>query len=327
MLSTRASRRAAVIYAVMIAVSLLLLAVSGTAPITELRRGVGFALSPIQQALASGTRTVTSVFAAFGQVEELRADSQRLQERIQMLEVENRRLEQARVENQQLNALLQLRSTLDYDSVAAAVIGRGASESERVITLDQGSDRGIQADDVVLAAGGALVGQVVDVGRDFSHVRLISDTRSVVIGLIETSRATGDVQGQLSRALVMSRIPATDVVNINETVVTAGIDLGNDIRSPFPKGLLIGTVVDVQKDPNAVVQAAFLVPAAPLDRLEAVLVVTGYERQPTPRPSTGPGGSPVPSPSGSRASRKPSASASPSPITLPTPTPTLPPAP
>lgn len=327
MLSTRASRRAAVVYAVMIAISLVLLAVSGTAPMKEVRRGVGFALTPIQQALANGTRTVTSVFAAFGQVEELRRDNQRLQERIQTLEVENRRLDQTRIENQELTALLQLRSTLGYDSVAAEVIGRGASESERVITLDQGSDRGIETGDVVLAGGGALVGQVVDVGRNFSHVRLISDTRSVVIGLIQTSRATGDVQGQLSRTLIMSRIPVTDVVNVNESVVTAGIDLGNDIRSPFPKGLLIGTVVDVHKDPNAVVQTAFLVPAAQLDRLEAVLVITGYDQQTTPRPSSSPGTSPRPSPSGSGASRRPGASASSSPVTVPTATPTLPPAP
>lgn len=326
MLSTRASRRTAVIYAVLLAISLLLLALSGTAPIAEMRRGVGFALSPIQEALANGTRTLTSVFAAFGQVEELRRDNQRLEDSIQILQVENRRLEETRVENEQLTAMLGLRSSLEYASVAAAVIGRGATDNERVITLDQGSDKGIEADDIVLAGGGALVGQVIDVGSNFSHVRLISDTRSVVIGLVEASRATGDVQGQLSRTLIMSRIPVTDIVNIGETVVTAGIDLGNDIRSPFPKGLLIGTVVDVQKDPNAVVQTAFVQPAAGLDRLEVVLVITGYDRQPTPRPSTGPGGSPGPNASGG-ATRKPGASPSGTSGAGPTVTPTLVPAP
>jgi rod shape-determining protein MreC len=309
MISTRPARRVAVIYVVLIAASLVLLAISGTKPVTEIRRGVGFALSPIQEMLTNSTRTVTSVFAAFGQVEELRRDNRRLEDRIQTLEVENRRLEEIRIENQQLTALLKLQSTLDYASVPAAVIGRSGSESERVVTLDQGSDRGIAEEDIVLAGGGALMGVVVDVGRNYSHVRLITDTRSVVIGLVESSRATGDVQGQLSRTLVMSHIPVTDTVKFGDTVVTAGIDLGNDIRSPFPKGILIGTVVDIQKDPNAVVQTAFLQPPTPVDRVEVVLVITGYDHQATPRPSTRPGGSPSPTPSGSRrpASSQPSA--------------------
>ena len=136
--STGAGRRTALIYVALMAITLVLLAVSGTGPVTEMRRGVGFALTPIQEMLSNGTRAVTSVFSAFGQVAELRQDNQRLEDRIQTLEVENRRLEEIRIENAQLSALLKLQSTLDYASVPASVIGRGADESERVITLDRG---------------------------------------------------------------------------------------------------------------------------------------------------------------------------------------------
>jgi hypothetical protein len=78
--------------------------------------------------------------------------------------------------------------------------------------------------------------------------------------------------------------------------VTAGIDLGEGVRSPFPKGLLIGRVVDVQRDPNAVVQTSFLAPAADLDKLEYVLVVISYEGGlgPAPGPSAAPGETPAP---------------------------------
>ncbi|MBA2254855.1 MAG: rod shape-determining protein MreC [Chloroflexi bacterium] len=334
MLTTRSSRRAAVLYAVLLAISILLLAISGSPIVREVRRGVGFALAPVQQVLTTGTRTVTSVFAAFGQVDELRRDNERLNERIQLLEVENRRLEQTAIENRRLTALLQLRSTLDYGSVAASVIARSGTESERIVTLDRGTDLGISDGDIVLAEGGALVGVVIEVGRNFSHVRLISDTRSVVVGLIAASRATGDVQGQLGRPLVMSRIPVTDVVTVRDTVVTAGIDLGNDIRSSFPKGLLIGTIVDVQQDLNAVVKTASVLPAAMLDRLEVVLVLTGYDGQPAPRPSGSPlpgaSGSPGPSPrpSGSGVgSGRPRTPGSGSGSAEPTASPTLPPAP
>jgi len=66
-------------------------------------------------------------------------------------------------------------------------------------------------------------------------------------------------------------------VDIGEEVFTAGIELQGGIRSPYPKGLLIGRVGDVTRDPNEVVQKVFLEPAAPLDRLEFLLVITDYE--------------------------------------------------
>ena len=55
------------------------------------------------------------------------------------------------------------------------------------------------------------------------------------------------------------------------------IELGGGVRSPYPKGLLIGQVVDIRRDANAVVQTAYLQPAADFDKLEYVLVILDYE--------------------------------------------------
>jgi rod shape-determining protein MreC len=291
--STPAARRQGVIYVVLLAVTILLLAFSSSAPLLELRRGVGFAMSPFQDALLQGGRQVSSFFATITQIEELREMNVALEQRVQELEAENRQLESVRVENEQLSALLEVRSSLDYETVAAEVISRGSSHLERVVSLDRGTEVGISLDDPVVAGGGALVGQVVDVGVNYSRVLLISDTRSRVVGLTDTSRTTGEVAGQLERPLSMSRVLASDELILGETVVTAGIDLGSGIRSPFPRGLLIGTVVDVQRSPDQLFQAALLQPAAPLDRLEYVLVVTDYEGG---LPTETPGASPSPAP-------------------------------
>ena len=74
----------------------------------------------------------------------------------------------------------------------------------------------------------------------------------------------------------MRNIDAAALVGLGDEVVTAGIELGGGIRSPYPKGLVIGRVVDVRRDANEVVQTAFLEPAATLDRLEFVLVILDY---------------------------------------------------
>lgn len=305
MFATRASRRRGIAYALLIAASLVLIALGNTAPMQQLRAGVSFALAPIQSALAGMTRGATSVVSTLGEIDRLRGDNRDLQAALQALEAENRRLQGLVTTNQTLTALLQVRSTLDYRTVAAEVIGRQISQSERVVSLSVGTDRGVSVGDVVLAGGAALVGRVVEVGPNYSRVLLISDTRSTVIGLVEASRTTGNIQGQLGGSLVMSQIPSTDEVAIGDEVVTAGIDLGNGIRSPFPKGLLVGRVVDVESDPTAVVQTAFIEAAASLDKLEYVLVITDYEGgipiAPSPSPETSPdaGGSPSASPGGS----------------------------
>jgi cell shape-determining protein MreC len=75
----------------------------------------------------------------------------------------------------------------------------------------------------------------------------------------------------------MGKIDATEQIALNAEVVTAGISLGETVRSPYPRGLIIGRIIDVTRDPNAVVQTAFIEPAVDLGRLEAILVITDYE--------------------------------------------------
>ncbi len=302
------------LYAILMAAGLLLLALSGTTPMRDLQIVVGNMLTPAQSALSGATRSVGSIFGALSEIDQLQAQNRALEQQNQQLQVENRQLQEIRIQNDQLSALLGVQGSLDYSTVAATVVSREVSQYTRVITIDAGTDRGIALNDVVVADGGALVGSVWEVGSDFSRILLISDTRSTVIGLIESSRATGEVIGQLGGALVMQDIPATERVNLNDTVVTAGIDLGNGIRSPFPKGLLIGNIVDVQRDPNAVVQTAFINPASNLDKLEYVLVITDYHGGLPPAPSSS--GSPA-------ASGAPGASVA----ALPLPQPSLAPAP
>jgi rod shape-determining protein MreC len=296
-----AAKRQTAAYVLLLAFTILLLAFSNSGPLLELRRGVGFALSPIQDTLRQGTRSITSIFGAIGAIEQLRQQNEDLTRRIQEVEAENQRLQSLAVENQQLAALLETRNSLTYETVAAEVINRRSTGQERVISVDRGSDAGVRLDDPVVASGGALVGRVVEVGPNFSRVLLVIDSRTNVAGLIETSRAIGDIHGTGERGLLeMTNIPATDVVNQNESVVTAGIELETGIRSTYPKGLLIGTIVDVRRQPDQLFQTALINPAAGLDRLEYVLVIVNYEGglpDGSPAPSPGSSGEPSAPPS------------------------------
>ncbi|HLB45322.1 MAG TPA: rod shape-determining protein MreC [Candidatus Limnocylindrales bacterium] len=277
MLSSRHVRRQIVLYVVLLALSMLLLAFSGSAPVRELRRGVGFAMAPIQETLRGSARTIGSLFATIGEIERLRQQNEELTRRLNVVEAQSQGLASLRAQNELLTALLDVRSSLDYRTVAAEVISKRTTDQERVISLDRGTDAGIEEGDPVIGPGGALIGQVAEVGPNFSRVLLISDTRVNVAGLIESSRAVGLISGQLERPLQMVNIPAELSVTLGESVVTAGIELAEGIRSPYPKGLLIGIIVDVQRSPDQLFQTALVRPVADLERLEYVLVITDYE--------------------------------------------------
>jgi rod shape-determining protein MreC len=276
-LANRATRRRGIAFGVLLAVSLLLMAISSAPPVVELQRGIAFAFRPVQTVFAEVGRGLASIAETITEIDRLRGDNQRLEADNQRLAAENARLGEVARENEMLAELLQVRATLDFRTVAAQVIGRETSELRRVITIDQGTDRGVAEGDVVVAAGGALAGRVIEAGPNFARVRLMNDGDSTVIGLDVENGATGEVVGQLGGVLVMRNIDATQRIKIGEEVMTAGIELGDGVRSPYPKGLLIGRIVDVHRDPNAVVQTAFLEAALDLDRLEYLLVITDYE--------------------------------------------------
>ena len=276
-LANRTIRRRAAAYVALLVASLVLVTISSNPLVRDIQNGVAFAFRPVQVAVGGSARDVSSIATTIGEIDRLRQENAELRQENDRLEVESRSAAELRRENEQLTGLLQLRNGLEYRTLAVSVIARETSEARRAIVIDRGSDDGLAAGMVVIAGGGALVGRIADVGPTFAHVVLISDATSTVIGQLLSTTATGKVIGQLGGALVMQDVDAAAKVANDEEVFTAGIELQGGIRSPYPKGLLIGRVVDVKRDPNEVVQTVFLEPAAPLDRLEFLLVITDYE--------------------------------------------------
>jgi rod shape-determining protein MreC len=307
----RLARRRAIAFTALLGVSLALMLASSTGPATEVQRGVAFAFRPVQGALDGIARGVSGLVTTVTEIDSLHRTNEALARENARLSAENVRTAELERQNQLLTELLKVKGTLEFQTVTGSVIGREASQFRRVVTLDVGSNDGVKEGDVVVGPGRALVGRVVGVEPDVSTVMLINDTGSTVIGQLGANQATGSVSGQLGGVLVMEDIDSTERLKIGDTVMTAGIDLGGGVRSPFPKGILIGSVVDVERDANAVTQTAFVQPAADLDRLEYLLVITDYkgglpavDQQPVPCASDGspPAGetscpSPSPSPS------------------------------
>jgi rod shape-determining protein MreC len=275
--ANRVVRRRVGAYAAFVVVSLVLMGISSNPLVRDLQNGVAFAFRPISEAIGGVADEVSSIATTIAEIDRLRQENAALRSENDLLDAEARSAAELQRENELLTALLQLRNGLQYDTRAVTVIARESSEARRSLVIDRGTGDGVAVGDVVIGAGGSLVGRIAEAGTGIAHVLLISDATSTVTGQLLSSAATGKVVGQLGGALVMTDVDSAAEVTIGEEVFTAGIELGGGVRSPYPKGLLIGRVVDVGRDPNEVVQTVFLEPAAPLDRLEFLLVITDYE--------------------------------------------------
>jgi rod shape-determining protein MreC len=277
LLATKIARRRSIAFVALLAATLVMMAFSSLPATREFQGAVSFALRPVQGAVNDVAKGVSGVFSAMSDIERLHTDNAALRRENERLTAENLRLADAQHQNELLTGLLQLQSGFSYKTAAATVIARESSEFRRLVTISKGSDDGIAEGDVVIGEGGALAGRVTEVGPNYAKVILITDQTSTVIGQLQTSGAAGQVVGQLAGALLMTNIDSTETIELGEEVVTAGIELPGGVRSPYPKGLLIGQVIDVRRDANSVVQTAYLSPATNLDKIEYVLVVLDYE--------------------------------------------------
>jgi rod shape-determining protein MreC len=297
-----------VVYTLLVAMSLLLLAMNDTPEVQDVRRGVNFALAPVLEQLSGAARSAGNVFSAVAEIDQLRRDKGTLQAEVDQLKQQIGQMEILRKENERLNRLIGRKALVQHRTVTAQVVSRPANQFERLITIDRGAEAGIALNDPVLSDGGALVGVIAEAGDRTSTVRLLSDSRSVVIGMDTRTDATGDVYGRLTGTLEMRNIQKADRIAPGDVVMTAGLDLG-EIESMYPRGLLIGTVVEVDDDPAKVVKSAVLQPATDLERLQQVLVLID-ERRPrgraTPEPPVGVTPEPVASaaPDGGQAPRR-----------------------
>jgi len=259
-------------FAVLFVVSVLLL-LFRSADVVRSAAAVGTqALVPVQRALAETGITTNRWFQAVGDLDKIRAENASLRVANDRLTLENARLAEAAIAAQQGAKLDAAQRALPYKTIAAPVIARDPSGVLKTIVIGGGTDQGVRVDQIVMSEQG-VIGRITEVGSNYAKVLLVTDSASTVSALVQSSRASGIVRGQYGDTLVMEWILQSDPVKSGDVIVTAGLALGNDLRSLYPKGLVIGTVVDVTKAEVSAYQRAVVAPAVDLRKLENVLVI------------------------------------------------------
>jgi rod shape-determining protein MreC len=259
-------------FALLVVVCVLLLGLRNTDLVQGTSTFLTQLLVPVQLVLANVGAAGDRFASAIAQIDSLRDDNSRLQTENDRLTLENVRLREQAIAGQQAEKLLTLQRTVPFESVPAPVIARDPAGVLHSIVLGLGTDDGVKVGHVVLSDQG-LVGRISEVGTNYSKVLLVTDSSSVVSALVQGSRATGIVRGQFGDSLIMDWLLQTEPVKEGDVVITAGLGIGEELRSLYPKGLVIGTIAQVQTAEAAAYNRAIITPAVDLRRLEHVLVV------------------------------------------------------
>lgn len=208
------------------------------------------------------------------------SDKRALNNRIQELEKENSQL---RLDNQVLREntaeVKRLRHLLDFkavfidtfDLLPARVIARSPNNWHKMLTIDKGAQQGIKSGMSVISPDG-LVGYIKSVDKNSSRVSLITDRETAVGAILQETRDTKGIVEGIGNAhnLRMVNIPYYAEIKRDENVVTSGLS------NIYPKGISIGTITKVIKEPDGLLLSANVKPAVDFDKLEEIFVITKY---------------------------------------------------
>ncbi|HWH78418.1 MAG TPA: rod shape-determining protein MreC [Candidatus Binatus sp.] len=196
----------------------------------------------------------------------LKTENEWLRKRIQTLEVERQRLLEADATNLKLQQMLDFRKQLPSKSITASIIANSASSWFQGCVLDKGSADGVLKDMAVVTPLG-VVGKVVSVTSRSAKVILLTDANSGIDVLVQRTRSRGIVSGSLENGTVLKYMKRSEDIQIGDRLITSGLD------GVFPKGLMVGTVIKVNKQHLGLFQYVEVLPAVQSSRAEEVLVV------------------------------------------------------
>jgi rod shape-determining protein MreC len=272
-------RRRAVLFALVVCCLVLLTAYFGESsggPLRSVQTGAMEVVAPVQEGANRALKPFRDLFGWFGDTIDAKDERDKLEAERDALRQEVARLKLTENENEELRALVDYArgSGIDaYDPVTARVYSRSNSSWYSTIEINKGSSDGVEVNQPVINGKG-LVGKVKRVSDGNAVVMLLSDSEFGVSALAAEADQPGSILPVAGSPgdLLLDLVPNAKEVRKGDRIVTAGT-VSDRLPSPFPEGILIGTVkrVDGEGELDRTIHVA---PAADLRSLDFVQVLT-----------------------------------------------------
>lgn len=160
-----------------------------------------------------------------------------------------------------------------YKFVDARIISRNTNDTYCSFIIDKGTVDGVKVHDTIITAEG-LVGYVSDAYTTQSTVITVLNPKINISAIDNHSRDTGNVTGDASLSVdgftKMIYISSENTMSSGNFVITSGEG------GIFPKGLIIGTVVEVKTSQNKISCEATIQPIIDFNKINDVMIITDF---------------------------------------------------
>ncbi len=223
-------------------------------------------VAPFQKMIVRSTRMMKDVWRHYFFLVSVAEENEKLRKQLKLAYQEKNRCREIQLSNKRLRRLLTLSETVGGSFWAAEVVGKDPTPWFKTILIDKGKRSGVDKGMPVITHDG-VVGVIIEAAPGYSKVMLLTDPNSAVDALVQGSRARGIIKGGAEGLCLFKYVLRKYDVRPEEVVVTSGMD------GIFPKGLRVGKVASVQKEPAGIFQQVTVVPAVDFQRLEEVLIL------------------------------------------------------
>lgn len=234
-------------------------------------------LTPLRAGASALTEQAENIYDYIFKYEQLAAENATLREELSQIQEDNRDASSIKRENDRLRELLELtKENPDYELVDGYIISWDSTDWSYSFTVNRGSRSGIEVGMCAITESGAVVGVVSQVGSNYCVITSVLDSSLDISAIIASSGYSGIVRGSYATGqtgmLRMDYLPSAAVVRNNDQVVTAG-------STVYPRNLILGNIVDWAMTDNGMAKYAILEPAADMDSLEQVFILTNFDME------------------------------------------------
>lgn len=225
-------------------VACIVLMLAGKADISAMNsvRGLiaGF-FTPIAEVVSVPFRAIGIMVDGIGNITQLREENIQLKQDISQLRRWQNEADMLLEENRQLRALSDFPVPMGMKSISARIVAINADSFAHSVMINVGAKQGIKKGATVATEDG-LVGIVVEVGRFYAQVLLITDLNAMVPVILSDTSWPAVAAGNNSYTLDLRFVPAQAELKTGTLVQTSGHG------GILPAGLPVGRVVQVTED-------------------------------------------------------------------------------
>ncbi len=237
----------------------------GALPETGIERITISLISPFQMMVSRTIVFTERVWENYFSIVSAAQENSVLKKKLSQAMEKQNHYRELELENKRLRKFFNFQASVGDTFFVASVIGRDPSPWFKTIMIDKGMKDGLVKGLPVLVSEG-IVGQIVRVSKNYSRVLLITDRSSAVDALVQDSRVRGIIRGNNTEDCIFKYVLRKDKIKPGDVIVSSGLD------RVFPKGLRIGTVLNVEKNNSRLFQKVVVKTFVDFDTLEEVLV-------------------------------------------------------